>query len=54
MLTAIVFAITLVAAQTVTGLIMMKVFMSKKFIKKYYAMVMELSTEIVEELEEAL
>ena len=49
----IVFAITLVAAQTVAGLIMMGIMMkvatSKKFIKKYYYMIMGLSEEIAEE-----
>ena len=54
MLTAIVFAITLVAAQTLAGLFVAKLFMSKRFVKKYYAMVMELSRELVDELEETL
>lgn len=49
----IVFAITLVVAQTVAGLIMMGIMMkvatSKKFIKKYYYMIMGLSEEIAEE-----
>ena len=53
MMEMIVFAITLVVAQTVAGLIMMGIMMkvatSKKFIKKYYYMIMGLSEEIAEE-----
>lgn len=53
MMEMIVFAITLVVAQTVAGLIMMGIVMkmatSKKFIKKYYHMIMNLFEEIAEE-----
>lgn len=53
MMEMIVFAITLVVAQTLAGLIVMgitmKFFMSKKFIKKYYHMITDLSEEIAEE-----
>ena len=49
MMEMIVFAITLVVAQAVAGIIIMKVCMSKRFIKKYYDLIMELSEEIAEE-----
>lgn len=53
MMEMIVFAITLVVAQTLAGLLVvgiaMKFFMSKKSIKKYYHMIMNLSEEIAEE-----
>lgn len=55
MMEMIAFAITFVVAQTVAGLIVMgiamKFFMSKKTLKKYSKMVIELSNEIVEELD---
>lgn len=51
MMEMIVFAIALVAAQTIAGITMMTVFMSKWFIKKYYKKIMKLATEIVEEID---
>lgn len=50
MLEMIVFAVTLVVAQCVAGLIMLKLFTSKKFIKKYVKMATETSLEITKEL----
>ena len=58
MLEMIVFAVTLVIAQTVSGFIMthvmMKKFMSKDFIKKYTKMGVEVAEEIAEEMEDYL
>lgn len=51
MMEVIVFAITLVVAQMVSIFITMKVFMSKKFIKKYSNMAMEISKELIEEMD---
>lgn len=53
MLEMVVFAVTFVVAQALTGLIVMRLFMSKWFIKKYVKMAyktsMELTTELLEE-----
>lgn len=55
MLNMIVFALTLVIAQCVGGYILMKIvmkqFMSKKFIKDYSKQIMEVTSEIAEEME---
>lgn len=51
----IVFAIVLVALQMISGLVMtviaMKVFMSKKFIKKYSRMAAEVTAELIDEMD---
>lgn len=56
MLEIIVFAVTLVFAQLLGGLIVMgismKWFMSKKFIKKYTKMALEVGEEIQDEMED--
>ena len=56
MLEMIVFALVLVTAQVLGGLIMtqimMKKFMNKEFIKKYTKMGMEAGKELVEEMED--
>lgn len=46
MLEMVVLALTLVVAQTVAGLLLVKVFMSKKFIKKYMKMTVEMMKEV--------
>lgn len=46
MLEAIVFAITLVVAQTLAGLVITRLIMSKAFIKKYYKWVLETMEEL--------
>ena len=46
MLEAIVFAITLVIAQTLAGLVITRYVMSKAFIKKYYKWVIEIMEEL--------
>ena len=50
----IIFAVVLVALNMVAGVAMtfiaMKVFMSKKFIKKYSKMAMEVAEELTEEM----
>lgn len=51
MMEIIVFAIALVVAQTAAGLITMKIFMSKKYIKKVAKMSLEISQELTEELD---
>lgn len=51
MMEIIVFAITLVVAQMAAGLIIMKIFMSKKYIKKVAKMSLEISQELTEELD---
>lgn len=50
MMEMIVLGLTIVIAQIVAGVIMMKVFMSKRFLKKYTKIVMDLSNEVVAEL----
>ena len=54
MLEMAVFAVTLVAAQLVAGLIMLKLFTSEKFIKKYIKLSAKVAQEINEEMEEEL
>ena len=51
MLTIIVFALVLVAAQVVAGLVIMRLCMTKRFVRKYYAKMMELSKEFIDEME---
>lgn len=46
MLEAIVFAITLVVAQTLAGLVITRLIMSKAFIKRYYKWVLETMNEL--------
>lgn len=50
MLEMVVFAITLVVAQSLAGLIIMKVFMNKRFIKKYAKMTAKVAKEIEDEM----
>lgn len=52
MLEIIVFAVALVVAQVTAGIIMMKLMLNKGFLKKYSKLVMEISNEIVEEMDE--
>lgn len=47
----IVLGITVVIAQSIIGLIMMKVVLSKGFLKKYTKMSIQLAEEIQEELD---
>ena len=58
MLEMIIFAVVLVIAQTLSAYIMMNImmkqFMSKKFIKKYSKMAVEATKVIQEEMEEIL
>lgn len=51
MMEMIVLGITIVAAQAVAGIIMMKAFMSKKFIKKFTKMYVEIAEEMTEEMD---
>lgn len=48
MMEMIVFAITLVVAQTVAGFVVMRLVMTKAFFMKYFKMSMELMKEIQE------
>lgn len=50
MLEMIVLGLTIVIAQIIAGVIMMKVFMSKRFLKKYTKTIMDLSNEVVADL----
>lgn len=50
MLEMIVLGLTIVIAQIVAGVVMMKVFMSKRFLKKYTKTIMELSNEVIADL----
>lgn len=50
MLEMIVLGITVVIAQSIVGIIMMKVMLSKGFLKKYTKMSMDLANEITAEL----
>lgn len=50
MLEMIVLGLTIVIAQIIAGVIMMKVFMSKRFLKKYTKTIMELSNEVIADL----
>lgn len=50
MMNMIVFAVTFVVAQTVAGLILVKLFMSKGFLKKYSKLIVEIGEEIAEEM----
>ena len=50
MMEMVVLAVTLVLAQTVAGIIMMKVFMSKAYIKKIAKMSVELTNELMTEV----
>lgn len=52
MLEMIVLGLTIVIAQIVAGVVMMKVFMSERFLKKYTKTIMNLSNEIVADLME--
>ncbi len=51
MLEMIVLGLTVVIAQTIIGIIMVKVMMSKHFLKKYAKMSYELTNELVEEMD---
>ena len=57
MLEMVVFAVTLVVAQTAAAIALMAVFMSRRFIKYYYKQVMRIIKDvedIVEEMEDEL
>lgn len=49
---AVVLALVIVVAQFVGALLMMKFFMSEKFIKKYSKMSMSVTKELMEEMED--
>ena len=49
---AVVLALVIVVAQFVGALLMMKFFMSEKFIKKYSKMTMNVTKELMEEMED--
>lgn len=49
MLNAIIFGVTLVVANVLTTLILLKVMMSKTFLKKYTKWATELTNEILKE-----
>lgn len=51
MMEIIVFAIALVVAQMAAGLIIMKIFMSKNYIKKVAKMSVEIGKELAEEMD---
>lgn len=51
MLEMVIFAITFVVAQTVASFVIMKLFMSKAFLKKMVKTYAELANEVVEELD---
>lgn len=51
MMEIIVFAIALVVTQMAAGLIIMEIFMSKKYIKKIAKMSFEIGQELTEELD---
>lgn len=52
MMKAVAFALTLVAAQTTAGLIMVKVMMSDRALKAYVKKAVQLSKEMETEMEE--
>lgn len=49
---AVVLALVIVVAQFVGALLVMKFFMSEKFIKKYSKMTMNVTKELMEEMED--
>ena len=51
MLEMVIFAIVFVVAQTVASLIIMKLFMSKAFLKKMVKTYADLANEVIEEID---
>jgi hypothetical protein len=51
MLEMVIFAITFVVAQTVASFIIMKLFMTKAFLKKIVKTYAELANEVIEEID---